>query len=145
MKKELINFIIENRVATICCLDGSGKPYCFNCFYVFEPIEKLILFKSSEKTFHGQCLKMNAEISGTILPSKSNMLALKGLQFSGNMLYDDFPMETSPSKFYHQYNPLALAKEGAVWCIQLTKAKMTDSTRVFGEKLVWDRNSLASL
>ncbi len=139
MKKDLIDFIEENKIATICYLDSQGKPYCFNCFYVFEPTQKLLLFKSSENTLHSQSLKINAEISGTILPQKSGLLALKGLQFTGRVLYDDFPLETSPAKYYHQRNPMALAKAGEVWCIQLTKAKMTDSTRVFGEKLVWEK------
>ena len=139
MKKDIIDFIDENKIATVCYLDADHKPLCFNCFYVFEPTHKLLLFKSSENTLHAQCLRLNAEISGTILPSKSNALALKGLQFTGYVLYDNFPLETSASKYYHQRNPMALAKAGEVWCIQLTKAKMTDSTRVFGEKLVWEK------
>lgn len=138
MRKELSDFIGENKIATICCLDREGKPYCFNCFYVFEPVQKLLFFKSSEKTFHAQSLKVNPEISGTILPQKSNVLALKGLQFTGQVLYDDFPSEISPANYYHKYNPMALAKAGEVWCVQLSKAKMTDSTRVFGEKLIWE-------
>jgi uncharacterized protein YhbP (UPF0306 family) len=139
MKRELTDFINENKIATICCLDADNKPYCFNCFYVFEPVEKLLLFKSSADTFHAKSLKLNAEISGTILPQKSNFLALKGLQFTGRVLYDDFPLAIAPSSYYHQQNPMALAKAGDVWCIQLIKAKMTDSTRIFGEKLVWEK------
>lgn len=139
MKKELTDFIHDNKIATICCLDSDNKPYCFNCFYVFEPVEKLLFFKSSDSTFHSQSLKVNAEISGTILPSKANILALKGLQFSGYVLYDNFPLNISPASYYHQRNPMALAKSGEVWCIQITKAKMTDSTKVFGEKLVWEK------
>ncbi|HET8827824.1 MAG TPA: hypothetical protein VFM79_00710 [Pelobium sp.] len=139
MKKDLVDFIDENQIATICCLDIENKPYCFNCFYVFEPTHKLLFFKSSENSFHAKSLKLNAAISGTILPAKISFLALKGLQFTGHILYDDFPLATSPTKYYHQRNPLALAKAGEVWCIQLTKTKMTDSTRVFGEKLVWEK------
>ncbi|WP_017257735.1 PNPOx family protein [Pedobacter arcticus] len=141
MKKDLTEFIDENKIATICYLDVQGKPYCFNCFYAFEPTQKLLFFKSSANTLHAQSLKINAEISGTILPSKSNILALKGLQFTGVVLYDDFPLTVSPASYYHQRNPMTLAKAGEVWCIQLTKAKMTDSTRVFGEKLVWEKLS----
>nr|WP_294895226.1 hypothetical protein [uncultured Pedobacter sp.] len=139
MKKDLQDFIDENKIATICCLDAEHKPYCFNCFYVFEPTQKLLFFKSSPTTFHAQSLELNAEISGTILPSKTNMLALKGLQFTGHVLYADFPLEVSPATYYHKQNPLALAKSGKVWCIQLSKAKMTDSTKVFGAKLVWEK------
>lgn len=139
MNENILNFINENKIATICCLDIDNKPYCFNCFYVFEPIQKLLFFKSSAQTFHAQSLKLNPEISGTILPQKINILTLKGLQFSGQVLYKDFPLAVSPANYYHQRNPMALAKGGEVWCIQLGKAKMTDSTKVFGAKLTWEK------
>ncbi|RKD16197.1 hypothetical protein BCY91_04780 [Pelobium manganitolerans] len=139
MKPELTAYIAENKIATLCCIDLNGKPYCFNCFYVFEPAHKLLLFKSSEQSFHSQSLKLNAEVSGTILPQKMNFMAMKGLQFTGEVLYGSFPEGFLPSNYYHKQNPLALAKAGEVWCIQLKTAKMTDSTRVFGEKLVWEK------
>lgn len=139
MREEIQDFISENNIATLCCLDEHQKPYCFNCFYVFDPKQQLLLFKSSEHTFHAQCLSINSEIAGSILPQKINLAALKGIQFTGKIYYKDFPLQLSPTSYYHKKNPLALAKSGKVWCIQLLMVKMTDSTKVFGSKLIWKK------
>lgn len=141
MRKEILAFIRKNKIATLCCLDEQQKPYCFNCFYVFEPTRQLLLFKSSEHTFHTQCLSKNGEIAGTILPQKMNLLALKGIQFTGKVYDEDFSPEFSPTNYYHIKNPLALTKAGQVWCIQVLMVKMTDSTKVFGSKLTWKKSS----
>ncbi len=139
MKKEIEDFIAQNKIATVCCVDTEQNPYCFNCFYVFEPINCLLLFKSSAHTFHSKSLASNPNISGSILPERLNMLSMQGVQFTGKVLYDNFPGDMYPANYYHKKNPLALAKAGEVWCIQLSKIKMTDSRRVFAEKLIWEK------
>ena len=132
-------FINENKIAAICCTDGSNRPYCFHCFYVFDETNSLLFFKSSEKTFHAGLLSENPAVAGSILPQKMEMLALKGIQFTGTVLYSDFPDQLKPEYYYHQKLPLGLAKPGHVYCIQLQTIKMTDNSIVFGKKLLWNK------
>lgn len=143
MKKEIADFFKENKVAGICCTDAEGKPYCFQCFYALDPENNLLFFKSSSETFHSKLLADNPDVAGTVQPEKVELLTLKGIQFTGKILQDNFPGKVSPESFYHKKFPFALAKRGHVWCIRLDMVKMTDNTRFFGEKLRWERNSIA--
>jgi uncharacterized protein YhbP (UPF0306 family) len=135
-------FINENKIAAICCTDGNNQPYCFHCFYVFDATNNLLFFKSSEKTFHASLLAKNPAIAGSILPQKMEMLALKGIQFTGTVLYSDFPNQINPDIYYHKKLPLGLAKPGHVYCIQLQTIKMTDNTILFGTQLLWNKSEL---
>lgn len=137
MKNEIVDFIKENRIATICCSDENNAPYCFHCFYAFDEKNYLLFFKSSSQTFHAKLLLENPYIAGSILPGKIELLALKGIQLSGTVLYNKIPDHINPAAYYHKRFPFALAKPGDVWCIQLEMVKMTDNTTVFGRKLIW--------
>lgn len=137
MLHEIADFVNVNKVASICCVAEDLTPYCFNCFYSFDEKNQLLFFKSSSNTRHSKILSNNPKVSGTILPNETKRLAIKGLQFTGTVLYDSFPNEVRPDVSYHKTYPFALAKPGHVWCIQLEKIKMTDNTRIFGEKLEW--------
>lgn len=138
----ITNFISESKIATICCTDLEGVPYCFNCFYVFDEKNQLLFFKSSVETFHSKLLFQNAVVAGTILPQKLEFLALKGIQFTGIVLYNDIPDQIRPEVYYHKRLPLGLTKPGHVFCIQLEMIKMTDNTNIFGKKLVWNKKEL---
>lgn len=139
MKKELINFIKENKIASISCVDSDSKPYCFHCFYVFDEKNYIIFFKSSLNTHHAKLLSNNQNIAGSILPDKIDFLALKGIQFTGTILTSNFPNNINPELYYHKKLPFALAKPGHVWFIRLEMVKMTDNTNIFGKKLRWER------
>lgn len=136
-------FINENKIAAICCTDGNNQPYCFHCFYVLDATHNLLFFKSSENTLHGRLLSENPDVAGSILPQKMEMLALKGIQFTGTVLYSDFPDQINPDIYYHKKLPLGLTKRGHVYCIQLQSIKMTDNSVLFGKKLIWNRLELA--
>lgn len=137
MHEEIAAFIKANKVATICCVNEDIAPYCFNCFYTFQEKAHLLLFKSSVNSYHSKLLLKNYQIAGTILPTKLELLSLKGIQFSGRILYDSFPGQVRPEISYHKAYPFAIAKPGQVWCIQLEMVKMTDNTRTFGKKTEW--------
>lgn len=139
MQKGIIDFIKENKIATICCTDGDSTPHCFHCFYVLDEDNHLLFFKSSSQTKHSKLLANNPNIAGSILPDKIDLLSLKGIQFSGKIIYSEFPNNIKPDTFYHKKMPFALAKPGHVWCIELTKIKMTDNTKIFGKKLRWEK------
>lgn len=138
--KDIIKFIAANKIATVCCTDGDGSPYCFNCFYVFEERHQLLFFKSSVQTGHAKMIAENPLVAGTILPHKIQIMALKGIQFTGTVLYDNFPGKISPEIAYYKQLPLGLTKPGKVFCIQLDSIKMTDNS--MGRKLLWNRYEL---
>ena len=142
MDSEIIDFIKGNKIAVICCSDSSNMPYCFHCFYAFDEKKYLLFFKSSSQTFHSKLLLENPYIAGSILPGKIELLALKGVQLAGTILYNEIPDHIEPSAYYHKRFPLALAKRGVVWFIQLELVKMTDNTNVFGKKSTWNKREL---
>jgi uncharacterized protein len=139
MKKEISQFLKDNKIATIACVDNFSKPYCFNCFYVYDDKNHFLFFKSSLNTYHAKLLSRNPNISGSILPDKMDYLALKGIQFTGTLITSNLPNQINPEVYYHKKLPFALAKPGHVWFIQLETIKMTDNTNIFGKKLVWER------
>ena len=136
------DFITENKIAAVCCVDSEHRPYTFHCFYAFDELNQLLFFKSSLQTLHSQLLAENPHIAGSILPAKLDMLALKGVQFTGKILYDGIPGKINPEVFFHMRLPLALTKPGKVYCIQLETIKMTDNSKIFGKKFLWNKYEL---
>jgi len=141
LPQAIADFIKMNKVATICCIDEGTNPYCFNCFYAFQEKAHLLLFKSSADSHHSKLLSQNFKVAGTILPDKVELLSLQGIQFSGRILQDPFPRQIRPEIIYHKVFPLALARPGHVWQIQLEMIKMTDNTRIFGKKIAWKKSN----
>lgn len=139
MQSILSGFLAKQRVATICCIDENNAPYCFNCFYAFEETRHLLLFKSGDDTLHMQLLAQNEKVSGTILPDKLQLLALKGIQFTGTFLGSHPPAALDLVQLYHKRHPLAVGRPGKVWAVQLEKLKLTDSTAIFGKKTYWEK------
>lgn len=139
MAPEISDFLKNNKVATICCVNDNIAPYCFNCFYTFLENSRLLLFKSSENSYHSRLLLKNFKVAGTILPGKLDFFALKGMQFSGNILDDLVAEQIRPDVSYHNAYPFAVAISGHVWCIQLESVKMTDNTRILKNKIEWVR------
>ena len=147
LKKELMNasiidFIKDQKVATVSCLDEKGYPYSFNCFYFFDEKKNLLHFKSSPETSHHHYIVQKPQVSGTILPGKLNYLALKGIQFIGLVLDPANELCKNASVDYHKKYPFALAKSGEVCTIQLISIKMTDNTKGFGTKILWKKEGL---
>jgi uncharacterized protein YhbP (UPF0306 family) len=138
-KNPITSFITENKIAAICCTDLDGKPYCFHCFYVFDEKNQLIFFKSSALSVHSQMIVKNPVIAGSILPQRIDLMALKGIQFTGSVLEEDIPGEINPESFYYKRLPLGLTKPGKVYCIQLDTIKMTDNSSIIGKKRNWNR------
>ena len=79
MNESIIQFIKEQTFTSICCVDETGKPYCFSCFYAFNSIAGLLYFKSSAGSHHAQLMKKNPFVAGTILPDKLNQILIKGI------------------------------------------------------------------
>ena len=137
MNEKIKTFIQQQTCASFCCIDEEGKPYCFSCFYAFNPADGLLYFKSSVDTHHLRLLKSNPEIAGTVLPDKLNKLTIKGIQLQGELLAKNHPMVKDASANYYKKYPLAITIKGEIFTIQLSEIKMTDSRFGFGKKFFW--------
>lgn len=142
MNENIFRFVQQQTCASICCVDESGNPYCFSCFYAFNQQEGLLYFKSSAESHHSALMKMNPSIAGTILPDKLSKLSVKGIQFEGIVLDADDPLMKAALANYLKQHPIALAIPGEMWAVQINHIKMTDSTLGFGKKIAWYRNEI---
>jgi uncharacterized protein len=142
MNASIIDFINEQKVASVCCLDENGLPHCFSCFFAFNSGNGLLYFKSQSSSEHSRMLLKRLDVAGTILPDKLKVIALKGVQFKGTVLDFSDTLCNNASSHYHKKYPFALAKSGEVWTIKLDFIKMTDNTKGFGTKIIWERNEV---
>lgn len=141
MDKNIVHFMKKQTCAGICCLDEKGNPYCFSCFYVFNPEKGFLYFKSSASSRHASLLNKSPYVAGTIQQDKLNTINIKGIQFEGKIVHADDIMLKQAIKKYHLKFPMAMVIPGEIWIIQLKNIKMTDSTIGFGKKIFWNRNA----
>lgn len=138
MNERITQFLQAQKVATVCCVDEENHPYCFNCFYAFDESRLLLYFKTSAATRHAHLLASHPTVAGTIQQDKLNTLAVRGIQFTGQVIDLDDPRAGHASASYHNHFPFAAARKGDVLTIQLTAIKMTDNTLSFGKKILWE-------
>ena len=84
-------------------------------------------------------------MAGSVLPDRLNTLAIKGLQFTGQLLNENDPLASDASVLYHKKYPFAVTMKGDVKAIKLTAIKMTDNTLSFGKKIMWELDAVAAL
>ena len=142
MNKDITAFITKQKCANIACINAEGLPYCFSCFYALNSEDGIFYFKSSIDTYHAKLIMEHPMVAGTILPDKLPLLALKGIQFQGEVLAADHPLARSAAKKYYSINPLAIAIPGEIWSVMIHHIKMTDSSKGFGKKTEWTREEL---
>ncbi|MBK7605181.1 MAG: hypothetical protein IPI15_16710 [Saprospiraceae bacterium] len=85
-------------------------------------------------------MERNPIVSGTILPDKMNKLVVKGVQFNGVFLKATDSMSLNADRKYYKGVPMAMAMKGNVFTIKINSIKMMDSSRVFGSKILWERD-----
>lgn len=139
MDKTIIEFLLNQNSATVCCIDNAGKPYCFSCFYAFDNLKGIFYFKSSANSLHSVLMKKNPFIAGTVLPDRLNKLSVKGIQFQAEVLDSTAPGVQEGMQNYFKKHPVALLIPGELWALQINHIKMTDSTLGFGKKISWNR------
>lgn len=133
-------FIEKQQVATICCLDNDDAPYCFNCFYVFEQVDYMLVFRSSPNSHHAKLLVTSGKVAGTILPLKLNLLFIKGIQFSGNAFALTGDQQNKLLQLYHKRYPFAAAIKGSIYAVRLEDIKLSDNARSPKKKVRWRRH-----
>jgi len=139
MNEHMAKFMQKQDCATICCVDNSGNPYCFNCFYAFNKEEGLLFFKSSEGSYHTALLQANPHVAGSVLPNKLQVMLVKGVQFEGIIVNNNEVQIEQAKSFYYKKHPMAIAVPGEIWTVQILSMKMTDNTQGFGKKIHWEK------
>ena len=134
--KEIISFIAENKVATVCCVEAD-HPYCFNCYYSFIEESGLLIYKSSFGTKHEAILEKNKMVAGTIIPEQIELTTLRGIQFEGIQLAESLELSMKASASYYLKFPFAMAMPGKIYVIEMQSVKLTDNSRGFGFKQSW--------
>lgn len=142
--ENIVSFLNNNRVATICFSDEKNNPYCFSCFFVFVEKTATLVFKSSYGTSHEDYTQFATKVSGTVLPEQLDFLKIKGIQFIGNTLNESEVNSELNSAYYKKY-PFGRVMGGYIWAIKLECIKFTDNTLTFGHKTIWsaDETQLA--
>lgn len=140
MDTRINDFIHSHHCATLCCIDENGRPHCFNCYYVFDIENGVLCFKSSPLSKHSVLMQKKSAVAGTILSEDHTEFLKNGIQFEGEV---DGILNSSRdhlSELYYQRYPIAKTISGDIWFVQLNTIVMSNISKVFSEKLYWDRN-----
>lgn len=138
MDIKITNFIRENKVLTIATSIGE-TPYCANCFYVFDEVDKTLIFLSDVDTRHIAEAQKNNRVGGTIQNGVTTVAKIQGIQFTGEFINPNDEQQKEFYSIYYKKFPFAKAMPSPIWGVQLNWIKMTDNTLGFGKKLIWER------
>ncbi len=136
MDQKIVNYISKNKVLTLAT-SVNDKPYCANCFYVFDEKNKYLIFLSDNETKHIKDALFNKNIAGTINTEVTTIVKIQGVQFTGDFINPSAEQATQFYATYYKKFPFAKAKPSPIWGIRLNWIKMTDNTLGFGKKLIW--------
>lgn len=133
------NYIDSQHVLSLCCQDGE-QLWCANCFYLFEPETMSFLVMTDHQTRHGQMIKKNNRIAGTISEQKIDIVELKGIQFSGTISLLIGNKDDVARHHYYERFPVARLIPSPIWRISIDDVKMTDNSAGFANKYAWNRS-----
>lgn len=133
--QRIIDFFQEHHVLTLAT-SISNKPYCANCFYVYDGGEAL-LFASEEHTKHIQDALQNTQVAGSIVLETKTIGKIQGVQLCGKLVKLEGEALKSATKKYLKAFPYAVLKSTPLWAFRLSYIKMTDNRLGFGKKLIW--------
>ena len=99
----------------------------------------MLVFKSDKDTKHIKDALQNKHIAGTIIPDKTEIGKIKGIQFNGIFKEPQDDLLSEAKTNYYKRFPFARAFKGNLWLVKLTYVKFTDNTLGFGRKLEWEK------
>ena len=138
MPEEIAAFLHDASVVTLATAIDN-QPYCAACYFAYVPEEEMLAFKSDSDTKHIEDALHNNMVAGSILPDKIVKTKPKGIQFTGEFFKAEDEIGEKAKWAYLKKYPVAAIFRGDIWVIALSKVKFTDSTLVFGKKLIWER------
>ncbi len=137
----IIEFINEHHVLTLATSD-INKPWCCNCFYVFDKINMQFLFTSDEDTIHIKQVINNSEVAASIVLETTKIGLIRGLQITGTVCKVKKEEYLKHKLMYLKRFPYAILKGTPLWQLKTETLKMTDNRLGFGKKLYWNRENL---
>ncbi|GAA0503479.1 YhbP family protein [Tatumella terrea] len=135
-----LNYLKKHHVLTLCT--GSGDTlWAANCFYVLDETGIAFWLMTEETTRHGELMRLNARVAGTVTTPASTVMKIQGIQYAGEIFQPEGEREKQALACYQQHFPIARAMKAPLWEIRLDELKMTDNTLGFGKKIHWSRTS----
>ncbi|MBT9432794.1 YhbP family protein [Candidatus Sodalis endolongispinus] len=140
---------MDDQLAAICrkqhvltlCAGNMDDLWCANCFYVFHAPAMALWLLTSNQTRHGELMRQNARVAGTIARQQKTVALIKGVQYRGIITCLEGEAERQARGCYYHRFPLAkaISSPSPLWQLNLLEVKMTDNTLGFGKKLRWQR------
>lgn len=141
-KTRIIGFIASQQVFTLATC-GSHEPWCAPCYYAFETDQMRLVFMSQSDTRHIREMLAHDTVAGSILPDRSTVGKIRGIQFTGKAVPCNRQTEGEMLRdLYFKRFPFARAMKGECYAVMLDTVKMTDNTLGFGSRLHWERTDL---
>ena len=136
LTKEMVSFLKVHHVFTIATASGN-RPWCAQCFYVYVPEWKAIVFTSDADTRHITESVENPYVAASILLETETIGKIQGLQIEGMVEKPEGNDLSKASRFYLKRFPYAVLIKTTMWVLRLTSIKMTDNRFGFGKKQYW--------
>jgi uncharacterized protein YhbP (UPF0306 family) len=142
MPQKFIDFIKKHHVLTLAT-SQSGLLHCANVFYAFLD-DAYFVFASHNDTLHIQHILCNNNAAANIYHQTSILKKIQGLQMRGIVYSPDSSLQLAARKCYLRHFPYAVITCASMWIFEPTWAKFTDNLVGFGNKMVWNGNSVPS-
>lgn len=132
----IVSFLQKHHVLTLATT-ANGYPYCANCFYVFDPKLKALIFTSDDSTKHIKDIQSQNLVAGSIVLETEIIGKIRGVQFQGLITQPSGDELKQIKKAYLKRFPVAMLMKTTLWMVSLTFVKFTDNRLGFGKKLHW--------
>lgn len=139
---DIVRFLHAHHVVSLATRHDSDL-WCASCFYALDEARVGLVVLSSRRTRHGELMRQNPQVAGTIAGQPEDVRAIQGIQFAGHAeclgVSGDSRLMSAALDCYLARHPVARGMTSDVWLIWLEEIKLTDNTVTFGHKLVWRR------
>ncbi|ELX8380374.1 YhbP family protein [Providencia vermicola] len=109
------------------------------CYYAFDANQMSLFFMTDPDSRHGQLMRANPRIAGTVSAQTKVVSQIQGIQFIGDVIALDETLLPQARQFYCRRFPVALTAKLPVWRLDLQEVKMVNNKLGFGRKLHWSR------
>ncbi|WON77339.1 YhbP family protein [Serratia sp. UGAL515B_01] len=138
-QQHIIRFLNKQHVLTLCASNGMDM-WCASCFYVFDAERMALWLMTESHTRHGELMRQNSAVVGTVAPQPKTVALIKGVQYAGKIRQLEGDDALLAGTRYCKRFPVAKVMKAPIWQIDLQEVKMTDNTLGFGKKLHWRRS-----
>lgn len=136
----IASFLREHHVVGLATV-VDGLPWAASCFYAFEEEAPALIVMSSLKTRHGSAMRDEPRIAGTIAGQPTNVLTIRGLQFTATAEWLSGEARSAARALYCSRHPVARLMPGEVWRLVFETIKYTDNARGPANKQHWTRSA----